>query len=343
MTDGATNPQSPSFTLVCFHAHPDDEALLTGGTIARANAEGHHVVVVCATDGAMGLVSSGMAGQGDLGERRREELRVAAAALGCGDVRFLGYADSGYEAPRDHIRDGPLGRPASGARPDGNRFCDIPTEEAAGKLAEILRELNADVLTVYDPAGGYGHPDHVAVRRVGIAAAGLAGTPVVLEATVDRRAIRRALGAMRALGITRALKVDEAEWDPRRFETAFADPDRITHRVRVGRYCRAKRYAMAAHTSQATGDASVRTLAVFARLPEPVFRLVFAREWFVEIEGATRRQGGARRVSGAGVRAGRRSDDIFASLRAQARQRTPAEGRTLPAGDARSDKGALGL
>ncbi len=324
MTRRETNPQVSLYTLVCFHAHPDDEALLTGGTIARASAEGHRVVVVCATDGAMGLVSSGIAGQGDLGERRREELRSAAAALGCGDVRFLGYADSGYEAPREKIGGAPLERPASGANLDGTRFCDVPTQAAAGRLAEILRELNADVLTVYDPAGGYGHPDHVAVRRVGVAAAELAGTPVVLEATVDRRALRRALGALRASGVTRALQVDEAEWDPRRFDTAFADPDLITHQVRVGRYTRAKRNAMAAHASQATGDASVRTLAVFARLPRLVFRIVFAREWFVEVGVATRRQGGAKSVSRAGARADRRSDDIFASLRSQTPQHGPA-------------------
>lgn len=329
----AASPTGPSFCLVCFHAHPDDEALLTGGTIARARAEGHRVVIVCATDGALGMVSSGTATDGDLGRRRREELRAAARALGCGDVRFLGYADSGYEAPRDkiHSRKEPAGDGAGGAI----SFCDVPTQEAAEKLAVILRDLHADVLTVYDPAGGYGHPDHVAVHRVGIAAAALAGTRVVLEATVDRRALRRALGALRALGVTRALKVDGDEWDPRRFETAFADPRRITHRVRVGRYCRAKRNAMAAHASQATGDASVRTLAVFARLPVPVFRLVFAREWFVEIVPAKKGDNAEGPRSAAWTN--RLSGDVFSSLRvrpdaASGAQRAARAGSGRPAG-----------
>jgi len=327
------SPAGPSFGLVCLHAHPDDEALLTGGTIARACAEGHRVAIVCATDGALGLVSSGMAANGNLGRRRRDELRAAAAALGCSDVRFLGYADSGYEAPRDKLRSERQGEPGGSGAVGEIRFCDVPTEEAAEKLAVILRELNADVLTVYDPAGGYGHPDHVAVHRVGIAAAERAGTQVVLEATVDRRVLRGALGALRVVGITRALKVDRDEWDPRRFETAFADPQRITHRVRVGRYSRAKRDAMAAHASQASGDASVRTLAVFARLPNPVFRLVFAYEWFVEVE--TAKQGHDTRLYPSRARRNRRSDDIFASLRTQAEKAARAVEVGPPQGETR--------
>ena len=81
-------------TLVAFHAHPDDEALLTAGTMARAAAQGHRVVLVVATDGAAGLASADYRGQG-LGEVRRREALVSAAALGVTHTHWLGYADSG--------------------------------------------------------------------------------------------------------------------------------------------------------------------------------------------------------------------------------------------------------
>ena len=81
-------------TLLAFHAHPDDEALLTAGTMARAAAEGHRVIVVVATDGNEGLASSQFSANGRLGDRRLEELRASALALGVARVEHLGYADS---------------------------------------------------------------------------------------------------------------------------------------------------------------------------------------------------------------------------------------------------------
>jgi LmbE family N-acetylglucosaminyl deacetylase len=277
------------FTVVSFHAHPDDEALFTAGTLARAVAEGHRVVLVTATDGGAGLAAShpgGGAGPGggDLGARRLAELRVAAAAVGVEDVRHLGYEDSGM----------------GDTSPSTESFCACDQAEAAERLRAVLDEVGADVLTIYDPAGGYGHPDHVQVHRVGQAAAALAGTPVVLQATVDRRALVRALEFMRWTGLARLFKVDPVEWGPQRFANAYARPELITHRVDVRRYADRKRRAMAAHATQATADDGVRTLAVFRRLPGPVFSLVFGHEWFVE----------------QGRHPGRDPlDDIFASLR----------------------------
>lgn len=245
--------------MVSFHAHPDDEALFTAGTLARAAAEGHRVVLVTATAGGAGLVSSDVAAGGDLAGLRVAELRKAAAALGCHEVHVLGYGDSGLD----------------GSAP-GPAFARVAVEEAAARLGELLRASGADVLTVYDPAGGYGHPDHVQVHKVGVRAAELAGTPVVLEATVDRRAL------VRVLRVLAALRLTPPEWRPERFASAYADPERITHVVDVRRYAGAKRAAMAAHASQATADTGVRTLGVFMRLPGPLYRRVFGREWFVE-------------------------------------------------------------
>jgi LmbE family N-acetylglucosaminyl deacetylase len=244
-------------TVVSFHAHPDDEAFLVAGTLARLAAEGHRVVLVCATDGGAGLAASDLAG--DLASTRRAELHRAAAEIGCHDVRFLGYDDSGMD-----------GRSGEAA------FAAAPVEEAARRMAGLLVEVGADALTVYDPAGGYGHPDHVQVHKVGVRAAELAGTPLVLEATVDRRLVLRALKALAAL------RLAPGDWRPERFESAWADPARLTHRVDVRRWAAHKRRAMAAHASQATADRGTRTLAAFLRFPMPLFRLVFGHEWFVE-------------------------------------------------------------
>ncbi len=241
-----------------FHAHPDDEALLTGGTLARAAAEGHRVVLVVATAGESGLTSPGNAD--DLGRRRQEELRHAARALGCARVEVLGYADSGS--------DGHRGGPTA--------FSRMPTEVVAARLAEVLRDEQADVLTSYDPFGGYGHPDHVAVHRVGRLAAQLAGTPVVLEATINRALLLRALRFVSWLPWVLPRVPWKADTD------VFTAPDQITHRIDVRRHLAAKRRAFAAHVSQAQAADEVRTLALALRLPRPLFSLVFGYEWFVE-------------------------------------------------------------
>ena len=243
-------------TLLAFHAHPDDEALLTAGTLARAVAEGHRVVLVLATDGAAGLASAEMS-EGGLAARRSDELERSAEALGVHRLVRLGYADSGYDG----------GSPG---------FAGTDVEAAAGRLADLLREESADVLTTYDSAGGYGHADHVQVHRVGARAADLAGTPVVLEATVDRTALQRALRLVHRLpGIP-------SDFDPSRFAAAYTPRGALTHRVDVRRYVDAKRASMAAHASQASGDTGPRTLAVLLRLPPPVFRAVLGHEWYVE-------------------------------------------------------------
>ena len=241
-----------------FHAHPDDEALLTGGTLARAAAEGHRVVLVVATAGERGLTSPGDAI--DLGSRRQEELHQAAGALGCARVEMLGYADSG----------------ADGQRGGPTAFSRTSTEDAAARLAEILRDERADVLTTYDPVGGYGHPDHVAVHHVGQRAAQFAGTPVVLEATIDRA---RLLRAVRLVSWAPWL-LPRVPWTTG--DDVFTAPDQLTHRIDVRRHLAAKRRAFAAHVSQGQAADEVRTLGLALRLPGPLFSLVFGYEWFVE-------------------------------------------------------------
>jgi len=259
-------------TIVAFHAHPDDEALLTAGTMARAAAAGHRVVLVLATDGGAGLAADELRRDGGLGERRLEEARRSSASLGVARVEWLGYADSG-----------------SGAEPEPDvpgvtRFTRAPLEEAAERLAAVLRTERADLLLSYDANGGYGHRDHVRVHQVGARAAEIAGTPRVLEATVPRDTIVR---AVRAIG--RVYRFPQ-EFDPTSFERAFSARADITHRVNVRRFAGAKRASMRAHASQATGGGAAsageggqtgdRTLAAFLRIPRPVYDLVFGREWF---------------------------------------------------------------
>ena len=273
--------RAPRYVLVSLHAHPDDEALLTGGTLARAAAEGHRVVLVVATDGAAGLADAAP-GQ-DLADRRTRELAASAAALGVARVVRLGHRDSGYLEPAG----GGDGTPV---------FSELPVPRVAAEVAAVLLEEGADVLTTYDARGGYGHPDHVHVHRVGVAAAELAGTPVVLEATIDRTWVRRAL---RLAGLVPGLVGDVTA---ARVQDGFTARRDLTHRVDVRAHTPAKRAALAAHASQSEtgGRRGVRGIGALLLLPRPVFRRALGREWFTERGRAP----GATPL-----------DDVFASLR----------------------------
>ncbi|HEU4362145.1 MAG TPA: PIG-L family deacetylase [Mycobacterium sp.] len=242
-------------TVVAFHAHPDDEVVLTGGTLARTVAAGHRVVVVVATDGRVG---------NDDDDSRLNELRLSAAILGVHRVEFLGYADSGYGP---HFQPDPPGRV---------RFGRADIDEAAQRLANILRAEGADMLLNYQANGGYRHRDHVRVHHVGKRAAELAATPRVLEVTMPRELLRWTGDVARLLRLP-------APYDRDIVRTAYAPRATITHRINVFRFARQKRDAFAAHRSQigSTGLAA-RMFGVLLQLPPQVFGLLFAREWFVE-------------------------------------------------------------
>ncbi len=254
-----------SLTLLAFHAHPDDEALLTSGTMARAAAEGHRVVLVVATDGGLGLAAQEYAAGGALATTRMTELQRSAQALGVARVEDLGYADSG------------LGPDIEPDPPGRTRFVRADPEEAAQRLAQILAEEQADVLLGYDRNGGYGHPDHKQAHLVARRAAEIAGTPRLLEATVPRDTITR------AIDLAARFYRFPPEFDRASFDRAFSARREITHRISVRRQIRAKRASMRAHASQASADGGAdRTLAAFLRIPRPLYDLVFGREWFVD-------------------------------------------------------------
>jgi LmbE family N-acetylglucosaminyl deacetylase len=240
-------------TVVSFHAHPDDEVLLTGGTLAKLASEGNRVVVVVATDGIMREASG----------RRLAELRASAAALGVARVVHLGYADSGH---------GPLLYPDP---PDRARFARAPVEEAAARLAAIIREEDAGLLLSYDASGGYGHRDHVKVHQVGAEAASLAGGVRVLEATFPRELFSWLYWPVFLL----RLVVQVGYGDIRHGGSPRAA---ITHRVDVRRYAARKQAALAAHASQLSRGRSSRLMTLLVRAPTPVFALLLGREWFAE-------------------------------------------------------------
>ena len=141
-------------TVAFLHAHPDDEALATGGTMARLVDEGHRVVLIAATRGEEGEPVPGVLDDDEaLGDRRTAELHAAAGILGVHRLAFLGYRDSGMadDPANDH--------------PDC--FWQADVAAAAERLGGLLDGEDPDLLVVYDPSGGYGHPDHIQVHRVG--------------------------------------------------------------------------------------------------------------------------------------------------------------------------------
>ncbi len=247
-------------TVVAFHAHPDDEVLLTGGTISRLAADGHRVVVVVACDGDMW--------DGPDQVRRLEELRASAALLGAERVVHLGYADSGHGPV---LYEDPPGR---------TRFVRADARKAARQLADLLFEEHADLLLSYDPQGGYGHRDHVRVHQVGALAAGLAGVRLV-EATVPRELAARVARLLLVLRLVTRHRLEEMR--------GYGMPQSvITHQVDVRRHAAQKRAALAAHRTQTSGSGrGARLFRLLTRLPLPVFRAVCGTEWFAEPGGRT--------------------------------------------------------
>jgi LmbE family N-acetylglucosaminyl deacetylase len=244
-------------TAVFFHAHPDDEAIGTGGTMARAAAEGHRVVLVTATRGEYGETPEGLLRDREtLAERRSEELAEACEILGVARFEFLGYPDSGY-----------FDRPENNA-PDN--FANSDLEEAARRMADLLIEEDADVVTFYDEDGLYGHIDHIKVNRVGVRAAEIAGTGRIYLSTMNRDAVAALLPQGEAFGI----QVDEELIEVSK--TIGVPEARITTSVDVRDYLDQKRRAMAAHKSQ------IAETSFFLAMPPEGFSLMWGTEWYVQ-------------------------------------------------------------
>jgi LmbE family N-acetylglucosaminyl deacetylase len=147
------------------HAHPDDESIGTGGVMARAVAEGHRVVLVTCTDGALGEI---VIPERDTPEEHRRlaatrqlELEAAMAQLGVTEWENLGYRDSDMMGRVGNL--------------DPRSFWQADLDEAIGRLVWLIRRYRPDVVTTYNDFGGYGHPDHIRTHLVAVGAWGKAG------------------------------------------------------------------------------------------------------------------------------------------------------------------------
>jgi LmbE family N-acetylglucosaminyl deacetylase len=257
---------------VCLHAHPDDEAIATGGSMARAHAEGHRVVLIVATDGAHGEVPDDLAPGETLEDRRRAETMASAAALGIDRVEFLDYTDSGM----------------TGWDQNGHHeaFCRADIEVVAARLATLLLQERADVFTIYDWHGGYGHPDHIQVHRVGCRAEQLVGGDLrnlrVFESTINRDGMRRMISMAREMGIDGAgPDIDDGEeFDPdgpMDDGNPMGTPEaELTLGVDVRAFTEHKRAAIAAHRSQVSDS------SFFLQMPPELFAEAFGQEWYIE-------------------------------------------------------------
>ncbi len=262
-------------TVTFFHAHPDDEAIATGGTMAGLAEAGHRVVLVTATRGELGETPEGLLEPGEsLVDRRRKELTEASRILGVARQEFLGYLDSGMAGTPENDRPG--------------SFATADIDEAAGALAGLLEEETSNVLVIYDEHGGYGHPDHIQVHRVGMRAGELAGTPIVYMATMNRDFM---------LGL--AARSDGAGWQPPEdvtegMETMGEPASRITTEVDVKRWVGRKREAMRAHASQ------IPETSFFLAMPDEAFSMVWGQEWYIRVRPEASAPGDAATGSAAG-------------------------------------------
>jgi N-acetyl-1-D-myo-inositol-2-amino-2-deoxy-alpha-D-glucopyranoside deacetylase len=224
-------------SLLLVHAHPDDESIGTGATMAKYAAEGARVTLVTCTLGELGEIIPPDLRHlfpDELGQHRTVELDRACAALGVEDHRFLGgegrYRDSGM-----------MGLPDND---DPRCFWQASVDEAADALAKIIDEVAADVIVTYDANGFYGHPDHIQAHRVTKRAHELTGKAAKLYAT-----------AMPRSAAARAAELPEDSWFVKNTDLSVAVPDdQVTTEIDATRYLDAKRAAMRAHETQITVD-----------------------------------------------------------------------------------------
>lgn len=258
---------TPAQRLLLVHAHPDDESIGQGATMAKYVAEGRGVTLVTCTAGEMGEILvpelEHLAADKDdgLGEHRRGELDAAMAALGVTDHRFLGgfgtYRDSGMQWHAD-------GHAVAADTIHENAFWHADLTEAANHLVQVIREVRPQVLVTYDEFGGYGHPDHIQAHRVAMYAAQLAAVPsyrldlgepweiakIYWGALAESR-IREGLRALRAAGDTTTFEGMDPDGD---LPPMFRPDAEIGCEVDAGDYVERKLDALRAHATQITTD-----------------------------------------------------------------------------------------
>ncbi|MFI2644620.1 N-acetyl-1-D-myo-inositol-2-amino-2-deoxy-alpha-D-glucopyranoside deacetylase [Streptomyces sp. NPDC018610] len=262
----------PARRLLLVHAHPDDESINNGVTMARYAAEGALVTLVTCTLGERGEVIPAELGHltgPALGAHRRRELAAAMRELGVTDFRLLGgagrYRDSGMMGLADNE--------------DPDCFWQADLDEAAGHLVAVIREVRPQVLVTYDDNGGYGHPDHIQAHRVAMRAVDLAADPAVrpdlgepwriervywnrMPRPVAEEAFARLQDALPGLPFDKSAAVDDVP--------GVVDEERITARIEgTAAQAAAKAAAMRAHATQI--EVAEPCFALSNELAQPLF------------------------------------------------------------------------
>ncbi|MBC2875158.1 MULTISPECIES: N-acetyl-1-D-myo-inositol-2-amino-2-deoxy-alpha-D-glucopyranoside deacetylase [Streptomyces] len=291
----------PGRRLLLVHAHPDDESINNGATMAKYAAEGAHVTLVTCTLGEEGeVIPPGLAHlaadrEDALGAHRAGELAAAMKELGVTDHRFLGgrgrYRDSGMMgAPQND-------RPGSFWRAD--------VDEAAGYLVEVMREVRPQVLVTYDPHGGYGHPDHIQAHRVAMRAVELAAEPAFRRDLGEPHRVAKVYWNCVPRSVVEAgfarLREAAAEGEPRPFPGVAAlddvpgvvPDDEVTAAPHTAPYLAAKAAAMRAHVTQIVVDGH------FFALSNELGQPLLADEYYRLVRGKA---------------AADREDDLFAGV-----------------------------
>ncbi|MFF8597343.1 N-acetyl-1-D-myo-inositol-2-amino-2-deoxy-alpha-D-glucopyranoside deacetylase [Streptomyces sp. NPDC015232] len=302
----------PARRLLLVHAHPDDESINNGATMARYAAEGALVTLVTCTLGEEGeVIPPGLAHlapdrEDRLGPFRVGELAAAMKELGVTDHRFLGgpgrFRDSGMMGAEQNRRPG--------------AFWSTPVDEAAPYLVEVIRETRPQVLVTYDPDGGYGHPDHIQAHRVAMRAAELAADPGYRPELGAAHAVAKIYwnrvprpvaeaGFARLAAEGSVFPADAVIGDV----PGVVEEDRVTAEIAGGEldgdtdgaaagtsYATRKRAAMAAHATQVAVDGPF--FALSNNLAQPIF----TTEYYELVHGTP------------GAPAGTRETDLFAGV-----------------------------
>ena len=253
-----------SRTLLAVHAHPDDETVSMGGTLARYAAEGVRTVIVMCTTGDLGEIRGKLAPPDSVAAIRGRELAAAARTLGVARVAQLGYSDSGMAGLPENNRTG--------------AFHVADLHEAAARIRAVIEEERPQVLVCYDETGGYGHPDHVKAHEVALAAyCGCDESVRPAKLYFIRYPLswsRDFVQSLREAGIDAPGSAPTgADAGPSVSEIGVEDR-LVTAAVDVRQYIAVKRAAMACHPSQWPPDHFIR------RVPPALAQRLWAYEYY---------------------------------------------------------------
>jgi LmbE family N-acetylglucosaminyl deacetylase len=255
----------PEPTLLAIFAHPDDEAFGTGGSLSRYAASGAQVALICATRGEVGEISdSSYATPETLGEVRESELRCAAETMGISQLIFLNYRDSGMVATPEND--------------DPRAFINAPAAEVVQSLVGAIRRIQPNVIVTFEPNGGYGHPDHIAIHKHTVAAFKVTADPAYPAPGSPWQVSRLFYTAIpRSFFLEMRRQLEAAGEDVEQFasfeERGWPD-ENVTVTLDVSATVEDKWLALNCHRTQ-FGPKNL-----FRRLPEPTVKQLMSREHF---------------------------------------------------------------